>query len=124
MADREKVIELLLERANGAGADEWMALKCSMARDIVSMLKEQEARVMTLDQILETGGEEPIYLETPDMDGVIPAILQPDAFEDGYLGFAGTWRNSGYYHGMNYGKTWRCWTSRPTEEQRKAVKWE
>ena len=23
-----------------------------------------------------------------------------------------------------YGKTWRCWTERPTEEQRKAVKWD
>lgn len=23
-----------------------------------------------------------------------------------------------------YGKTWRCWTSRPTEEQREKVKWE
>lgn len=22
-----------------------------------------------------------------------------------------------------YGKTWRCWTARPTDEQRKAVKW-
>ena len=24
----------------------------------------------------------------------------------------------------DYGKTWRCWTSRPTDEQREAVKWE
>lgn len=24
----------------------------------------------------------------------------------------------------NYGRTWRCWTSRPTDEQREAVKWE
>ena len=24
----------------------------------------------------------------------------------------------------NYGRTWRCWTSRPTEAQREAVKWE
>lgn len=23
-----------------------------------------------------------------------------------------------------YGKTWRCWTSRPTDEQREAAKWE
>lgn len=23
-----------------------------------------------------------------------------------------------------YGKTWRCWTVRPTDEQRKAVKWD
>ena len=23
----------------------------------------------------------------------------------------------------NYGKTWRCWTAKPTDKQRKAVKW-
>ena len=23
----------------------------------------------------------------------------------------------------NYGKTWRCWTARPTDEQREEVKW-
>ena len=23
-----------------------------------------------------------------------------------------------------YGKTWRCWSSKPTDEQRKAVKWD
>ena len=26
--------------------------------------------------------------------------------------------------GEDYGKTWRCWTAEPTEEQRKAVAWE
>lgn len=25
---------------------------------------------------------------------------------------------------QSYGKTWRCWTARPTDEQRKAVKWD
>lgn len=24
----------------------------------------------------------------------------------------------------DYGETWRCWTARPTDEQREAVKWE
>ena len=28
------------------------------------------------------------------------------------------------YNTKEYGKTWRCWTSRPTDEQREAVKWE
>lgn len=26
--------------------------------------------------------------------------------------------------GAEYNKEWRCWTSRPTDEQRKAAKWE
>ena len=34
------------------------------------------------------------------------------------------------YHGCKkfeceeYNRTWRCWTKRPTDEQRKTVKWE
>lgn len=28
------------------------------------------------------------------------------------------------YNADNYGQIWRCWDKRPTEEQRKAVKWE
>ena len=28
------------------------------------------------------------------------------------------------YSKKNYGKDWRCWTQRPTDEQRKAVKWD
>lgn len=92
--------------------------------DALALLKEQAPRVMTLDEIVKNGGEEPIYLECPDLGGVMPVIYQPDDFEDGYLGFSGSWRSSGYYHGMNYGKTWRCWTARPSDEQRKAVKWD
>ena len=28
-----------------------------------------------------------------------------------------------YWNNTNYGRTWRCWTAKPTDEQRKAVKW-
>lgn len=28
------------------------------------------------------------------------------------------------HHFENYLKTWRCWTSRPTDEERQAAKWE
>lgn len=30
----------------------------------------------------------------------------------------------GWYKLDDYGKTWRCWTSKPTDEQREAVKWD
>lgn len=30
----------------------------------------------------------------------------------------------GHLNINNYGKTWRCWTAKPTDEQRKAVKWD
>ena len=95
-----------------------------MEADALAILKAMVPRVMTLDEILENGGETPIYLECSDVVGMTPVIYQPDAFEDGYLGFSGSWRNSGYYHETNYGKNWRCWTSRPTPEQMASTPWE
>ena len=29
----------------------------------------------------------------------------------------------GHFDNKYYGKTWRCWTARPTDEQREAAKW-
>ena len=55
--------------------------------DALAILKAEEPRVLTLDEIVENGGEAPIYLECPDVVGVTPVIYQPDAFEDGYLVF-------------------------------------
>lgn len=31
--------------------------------------------------------------------------------------------NKAWFSGDYYGKTWRCWTKRPTDEQREETKW-
>lgn len=92
--------------------------------DALALLKEQEPRVMTREEI-KSNYVEIFYFET--RAGMLRACVKelsdlPDssivylvcgAVDDTY------WRDLG-----GYGITWRAWTSRPTEEQRKAVLWD
>lgn len=95
----------------------------NMIRAALALLKDAEPRVLSLEKI-QSGTVEVAWLECSDKrevqaglwfkrinegedEGIIIHVL--DGFE-----------------GMRtevYGKTWRCWTARPTEEQRKAVLW-
>ena len=79
----------------------------------------QEPRVMTLEEAL--GGEE-CWVEYHN-GGC--------GYADCYLSY--TAKGADIYRTMqhdfnvplaNYGKTWRCWTSRPTDEQMEATPWE
>lgn len=99
--------------------------------DIYAMLKEQEARVITREELQQFEGS-PCWFESSGTymgkDGfwIIPAVFRTfyagiimsytsvlDGVEDyGELGLSA------------YNKTWRCWTTKPTTEQRQAVKWE
>lgn len=83
------------------------------------LLKQQEPRVMTLAEALAA---DYVYLEIK-LHASLPCdccilAIDPDG---GILplkkGFAG------YLDGEEYGKTWRCWTQRPTDEQREAAPW-
>lgn len=91
----------------------------------LSLLKEQEPRVMTEGEVLHSIGK-PLWFESRGV----------------YLGQKGFWcllfevdqelhiRIVQSVTGgkitlslIDYGKTWRCWISRPTDEQRKEVPW-
>lgn len=90
----------------------------------LDLLKTQEPRVMTLGEIMECGDAEIMYLETGVYEKDIkPAIFQPENTQEGYFCFVSAWKFSGFYHVDNYKISWRCWTSRPTEEQREATTW-
>ena len=135
MPDRERIIAELSERANGAGADAWMTLKCSTAREILALLKEQEARVMALDEIKKDGSSfvwaeihSPhvqkmalIYCTVKQYEGWRESYLLAE--ESGVL-WARTTEdyNRDLFQGIHSG--WRCWTARPTDEQRRTVKWD
>ena len=99
----------------------WKYADCmeKLQTDALALLKEQEARVLTLEEVL--GGDEcwveyinggcgycDCYLDDDAKSIVINRILRKD-FNVSPNG---------------YGKVWRCWSVRPTDEQRKAVKWE
>lgn len=92
-----------------------------MAVDALELLKEREPRVLTLDEVRE---RKPFHLWVEDLE--TGAQVFPIAYVGGlYVDSAEDWsvdpdhRNTPEY----YGKSWRCWTARPTYEQRRAVKW-
>ena len=96
-----------------------------LALAVMRMLKAQEPRVMTLEEV-RCAYEEPMWFEskgtfrgqkgfwvlskgvsTSFVIRLIPAIGNDDT----QLSLAA------------YGKVWRCWTSQPTAEQREATSW-
>ena len=102
----------------------------STIQDALALLKAQQARVMNLDLPssewedkviwLEIKGKKPIpclFRKCCDrmMFGRYERIMSFDAI--------GSSKEGGFFL-RNYGVNWRCWTSRPTDEQREAVKWE
>ena len=92
------------------------------------LLKAQEPRVMTLDEVLAHDYKDgPLWLET--IDNVITCgfaycykyyvQFSIPVMENEYLLKRDTWNRTDTYN-----KIWRCWTSRPTDEQREATPWE
>ena len=131
MDDRENVVKGLeqfkadLKPFCGNHAD-WEKFDAGL-----SMLKEQEPRVLQIKEMafleiavfIETNGElegkgTDLFLAIPYIYAVSQNMLY------GYIAFVDG--NTDVYdlEAIHYGKRWRCWTSRPTDEQRNAVKWE
>ena len=102
---------------------------CDMVDDIIALLKLREPRVMSLDLPPEEWQDKVIWLEIKGkkpipcmfrkfcdrmMFGRYERIMSFDAI--------GSSKEGGYFL-RNYGVTWRCWTSRPTDAQREAAQW-
>lgn len=125
---REEIIRDLVERSSGAGAGQYMSIRCDVAREIVALLKEQEARVLEYSEIEK---HSLVWLEDNDKEYVIPALFlqydgwnaefsvhAPDKYGDKIFQFATV-----ITFEKMYGITWRCWTSRPTPEQMRDTPW-
>ena len=54
---------------------------------------------------------------------IIPCVLE-DVYADDTVGFANIEDGHDYMCASDYGKTWRVWTYRPSDEQREATPWE
>lgn len=95
-----------------------------MMRDALALLKEQEPRVMTLEKI-QSGTVEVAWLECSDKEEVRAGLWFKrinEGEDEGIIihvldGFEGLRTEV-------YGKTWRCWSARPTEEQMRETPWE
>ena len=130
MADREKAIKGLECCRNGFcfacpyndGIDESTDCKQRWADDALALLKAQEPRVMTLEELDDLRGRgQAVYYQDRDA-----TVKSQDAFfvavKCGVAWFKGeTYMFCKTTDG--YDKVWRCWTSRPTDAQREATPW-
>lgn len=90
--------------------------------DALALLKAQEPRVMTLEEVRDEADY--MYLEEYSKTGsdLYGCAIQEDCdrygielFMNGYDIARERW--------SDYGKTWRCWTSRPDEKRRAETPW-
>lgn len=96
----------------------------AMLRDALALLKEQEPRVMTLEELqaIETpwNRNTPPYLFVEERSGTgsrWTRWMSWGIIHDGV-------RSQGTMGVQNYGSKWRVWTLQPTEEQMRETKWE
>ena len=108
----------------------------SAMRDTVALLREQEPRILSLGEAIEgkngleidpfvlvkIKGREDIFIGSvndvshynyPDLSFDVRECFQINR----------NFPASKIYHNTDYMKTVRCWTHKPSKEQRKAVKW-
>lgn len=119
-----------------------------IAADALALIHQLEAKLaeyekplepMTLEEVVEKSknvSDNAIWLETPDEDtpddtDCLPALvsnfsgLGANCIE--YIRFL-MWPNEKVVfpvtEGTEYGSSWRCWPRKPTDEERKAAKWD
>ena len=115
MIDREKVIKTL----EGIGIALGYHKDAQAVRDAIALLKEQEPRVMTRKEIENSGGTE-FYSEHKDEEYMYLDHTEGPAYIMGNMERLPLNR----LRWGDYGRTWRCWTSRPTDKERRDTKWE
>ena len=96
-----------------------------LANDALSLLKEQEARVMDADEIV-LSADPSKWLWVERKGDYCAEAFKAGKTISGLIAFDSETPGEFLYceRPDEYGKTWRCWTSRPTDAQREAVKWE
>lgn len=128
MADREKVIEGLNDIhavACGMGNDQCylnsIGIKQlqTLINDATELLRAQEPRVMTLE---EAANAECVFYDWRTR-GVRPAKVTRVPYKTGTYRVQRFGDIDEWVHADEYGEYWRCWTSRPTDEQREATPW-
>jgi hypothetical protein len=132
MAELEKVIkglECWLDDDAHCPDDDCPYMKllvCDQAailHDAISLLKAQEPRVMTYDEMMKA---EICFLEVKGIEEIDP-FIRYEVNDKSYWSSPYTNSEDNPFELLaeqeEYLINARCWTSRPTDEQRKAVKW-
>ena len=97
----------------------------------IEALKAQEPRVMVWRDVIGAALEcKPVYIEVKDSEDKEPGddrwamVTQyKDSITNGMIRAMSSYITSEILFKDWYGKTWRCWTSKPTEAQREAIPW-
>lgn len=91
-----------------------------LLKDAISLLKAQQPRVMTLEEVRLLGKDDIVWYERKGVFGQPRPRVVEFVFDD-HITFTdgGVWS----FSADGYGERWRLWTSRPTDEQREAMKW-
>ena len=132
MADFEKVIKGLQTCVDGeckecpyggtcSDAEDFVAL----ARDALEILKAQQPRVLTLEEVKESEGKDLILEYRPW--GCEDSIATAATIERcGTKGVSFVMSVACEYVSYNrkHSLGWRCWNVRPTDAERKAEKWD
>jgi hypothetical protein len=107
------------ELSHGLTCDcEWWYSTAQKLKDALALLKEQEPRVMKVGEVRnwvnsDRVTREPVFIEM--RSGVCGWIIDDEVRE-----IPGAENLTSDL----YSRTWRCWTSRPTDTQRRTAMWE
>ena len=94
----------------------------TIAKDALSLLKEQEARILDWDELEDW--ENAVWFDDKDEhECYIAIIANVGTYDAKFVNV-----EPGMVHRLDflrefYKKEWRCWSARPTIKQRQAVKW-
>lgn len=122
MIDRESVIRQLTQhiaRADYIETD-WMdCVSVPMLRGALALLKEQEPRVLSANEIIKTTEVTTCYIEVKGERNLYGAYLQK--YDDDHTLIATDVKNVPEMIATRHA---RLWSARPTDDQREAVKWD
>lgn len=107
------------------GGDSNVECTKALAADALELLKGQEPRVMTLD---EAAAAQEVWVEAwlsvPKKYVImVTSLYLTDDCKNFELELLGIGKKA-FMLAEDYGHTWRCWSAKPTDDQRKAVKWD
>lgn len=104
--------------------DGWQKIAQKAIAKLTTLSKAQEPRVMTLDEVMASTGKDLILEYRPWRyeDSVVTAATLEGCGGKG-VSFVMSVACDYAVYNRKHCWGWRCWTSRPTNEQRKAVKW-
>lgn len=141
MIDEKEVLKALVCQSNDLVVDcagcpyyiaDWDSCDYRrICRNAIDLLKEQEPRVMDAEEVARLTEEIYQWLWIEEIQNItwnlhcLRAFVHskhPDTGE--FYILANGYRDIVKLEGDEYGKTWRCWTARPTEEQMRETKWE